>query len=122
MTFDALLTLGLILEMLARDGHPLSAEAESLPRFHMRKGEVRCEPARGYRVQEQFRLAYPEYDPKCSDGVRVDWDDAWLHVRVSNTEPILRAIVEADTQRRASALFEEAMNLAHSSSLEGERD
>ena len=44
-----------------------------------------------------------------ADGVRVEWKDAWLHVRASNTEPLLRVIVEAETQSRADSLFEEAM-------------
>jgi phosphomannomutase len=40
--------------------------------------------------------------------VRLAWDDAWLHVRASGTEPLLRVIAEAATPERAEALVDEA--------------
>ena len=47
--------------------------------------------------------------PDGSDGVRVAWPDAWLHVRASNTEPLLRIIVEATTPARCQSVFDEAL-------------
>ena len=40
-----------------------------------------------------------------TDGVRVDWDDAWIHVRRSNTEPVVRIVAEAPTRQRAEELM-----------------
>src|SRR6185436_17924584 len=48
-------------------------------------------------VLEALRVRYAELNPDGSDGVRVTWPDAWLHVRASNTEPLLRIIAEATT-------------------------
>ena len=42
------------------------------------------------------------------DGCRVDWADRWLHVRASNTEPIMRLIAEAPTGEMARAMLDEA--------------
>ncbi len=41
------------------------------------------------------------------DGLRLDWDDRWVHLRASNTEPVMRIIAEARTQREAQALVDE---------------
>jgi phosphomannomutase len=110
-TFDALLTLGLVLEEMAVTSLPLAALVGVLPRFSMRKHEVPCPPNLVYKVVEAFRVHHADRDPDCSDGVRVAWPDGWLHARASNTEPLLRLIVEAETAERADALLEEARRL-----------
>ncbi len=115
MTFDALMTLGLVLESMASSGKTLEQLVGELPRMYVKKGEVRCNPARAYRAVDAFRSAYRQHNPDLGDGVRVDWDDAWLHVRVSTTEPLLRLIVEAGQEERAAALFQEVLELAHRS-------
>ena len=95
MTFDALVALGLVLEQMAAHELSLSALVNRLPRFAMRKHELPCPPNLVYRMLDGFRVHYAEHNPDCLDGVRVVWPDAWLHLRASNTEPLLRIIVEA---------------------------
>lgn len=109
MTFDALLTLGQILEMMARTGESLADLAARLPQYAMRKGELLLPPDLVYRALDAFRTQYENERPDCLDGVRVEWTDAWLHARASNTEPLLRIIVEADSAERADSLFDGAM-------------
>ncbi|MBI4584395.1 MAG: phosphoglucosamine mutase [Planctomycetes bacterium] len=109
MTFDAMLTLGLVLESMALTGSSPAEIVQQLPRYHMRKGELPCSPDQVYRVLEEFRAAFAGREPDLTDGVRVEWDDGWAHVRASNTEPLLRIIIEAETEARAEALFEDAM-------------
>ena len=46
------------------------------------------------------------------DGVRVDFADGWVHLRASNTEPIIRIIAEAATAERANALCDECARVA----------
>jgi phosphomannomutase len=112
MTFDALLSLGLVLELMARSGDTLAALNARLPSCEIRKGELLLAPDRVYKALDGFREQYADRSPDCLDGVRVDWEDAWLHVRASNTEPLLRVIVEADTAERADTLFDDAMSYA----------
>jgi phosphomannomutase len=112
MMFDGLLTLGLILEAMAAEDATLADLAARLPRYEMRKGEVLLSPDVVYRAVEGFRTRYADGAPDLTDGVRVEWPDAWLHVRASNTEPLLRVIAEADSAERADELFDDAISYA----------
>jgi phosphomannomutase len=112
MMFDGLLTLGFGLELMASTGESLSTIVDRLPRYVMRKRQLACPPNLVYRVLDRFRARYAEQAPNTADGVRVAWDDAWLHVRASNTEPLLRIIVEADAPERADVLMEESLTFA----------
>jgi phosphomannomutase len=114
MTFDGLLALGLVLEEMAVRGVPLAELVDALPKLAMSKLEVPCPPHVVHRVVESFRARYAEWSPDTSDGVRVARPDGWLHVRASNTEPLLRIIAEASTAERAAILLDEA--LAHAAS------
>ncbi len=108
VAYDGLLALGLVLEEMATSGRSLAELVEGLPRLFMRKRELRCPPSVVYRVLDRFRHHHAGDAPDCSDGVRLAWDDAWLHVRASGTEPLLRIIAEAATPERAEALVDEA--------------
>jgi phosphomannomutase len=112
VAYDGLLALGLVLEEMATSGRSLADLAGGFPRLFMRKRELPCPPNLVYRVIERFRRHHAGDAPDCTDGVRLSWDDAWLHVRASGTEPLLRIIAEAPTQERADALVEEAAVLA----------
>ncbi len=114
-TFDALQTLGIVLQHIAASGESLRALAERLPRCYMRKNLLRCPPDEIHRLLEQFRSRYADLEPDYQDGVRVSWPDAWLHVRASNTESVLRIIVEAETAARADQVAEEALGFAEMS-------
>jgi phosphomannomutase len=108
VAYDGMLALGLVLEEMATAGRSLTQLADSVPRMSMRKREVPCPPNVVYRVLERFRRQHAGEHPDCRDGVRLEWDDGWLHVRASGTEPLLRIIAEAASRERAEALVEEA--------------
>jgi phosphomannomutase len=112
MTFDALLTLGLVLEEMAVGPAALCELRDRLPRLHMLKHELPCPPNVVYRVVDSFRARHGAANPDCSDGVRVTQAAGWLHVRASNTEPLLRIIVEANGREEARALLDEAIGEA----------
>jgi phosphomannomutase len=110
--YDGLLALGLVLEEMATSGTSLDQLAGRLPRLHMRKKELACPPNLVYKVLERFRQHHVRDAPDCTDGVRLAWGDAWLHVRASGTEPLLRIIAEAPEEDRAEALVDDAMTFA----------
>jgi phosphomannomutase len=112
MTYDSLLTLGMVLESMAVSGNTLEQQVERLPKLAIRKGELACPAELVYRAVEGFRTRYADRSPLTADGVQVEWDDAWLHVRASNTEPLMRVICEAESADRANMLFEDSMNFA----------
>jgi phosphomannomutase len=109
---DSLSAMALVLRLLARDGRPLSRiVAEALPASAMEKRKVelkRREDAE--RAVEAVARAYAGERLDRQDGVRVDFDRrcAWLHVRASNTEPIMRLIAEAPSAAEARAILDEA--------------
>jgi len=106
---DSAATIGLILSHLAVAGRPLSELVSALPPVVMVKEHVPIEPNVIYSALQDFRDAVQEEgegQADLSDGVKVSFPDGWVHVRASNTESMLRLIVEADTAARASELVD----------------
>jgi len=106
-------TLAIVLEAMAAEDTTLTGLSERLPRFEMRKGALPCRPDQAYRALDCLRSRWEGLAPDCTDGIRVEWTDAWTHVRVSSTEPLLRVIVEADSPKRADSLYRETVSFAH---------
>jgi phosphomannomutase len=111
--FDAFLALGLVLEAMATTGATLAELAGRLPQYHSRKGTLACPPDLVYHVLEGFHDHYRRAHLDLTEGVRAAWHDGWIHVRASNTEPLLRIVAEADTEARAEEIFENAMTFAN---------
>ena len=99
--FDGFATMGLILEAMARSGKTSSALVESLPRYHIVKYKIPCPTHKVYSVVEAVEKDYSGENIYTFDGVRVDWDDGWVHVRASGTEPVIRIIAEGKTRELA---------------------
>jgi phosphomannomutase len=108
LTHDSAAAVGLILEGLARIGKPISQVVDELPHLTMLKHNVPVEPNRLYSVLHNFRVAIERqglsYD--LTDGIRVVLPEGWVHVRASNTESIIRVIVEAEEASGAQHLLD----------------
>ncbi len=107
--FDGFFTTGLILERLSRTGASLSELAARLPKYHMIKGSVASSFERIYLMIDAFRRHYRDTSPNLEDGVRVDWKDSWMSVRASNTEPLIRIIVESEDPQKARSIYDGCM-------------
>jgi phosphomannomutase len=107
-THDSAAAVGLILEHMARTGEPLSKLAAALPRFEMLKHNIPVEPDRIHsllqRMHDELEREQLDYDQ--TDGIKISWPDGWAHVRVSNTESMIRIIAEAETAARARELLD----------------
>jgi phosphomannomutase len=108
LTHDSAAAVGLVLEGLARSGKPVSNFIQDLPRLTMLKHNLPVEPNRLYSVLQNFRVAIEReqltYD--LTDGIRVVLPEGWLHVRASNTESMIRVIVEAEEPTSAQNLLD----------------
>jgi phosphomannomutase len=108
LTHDSAAAVGLILEGLARSGDRVSDVVQQLPRLCMLKHNLAVEPNRLYSVLQDFRVAVERehlaYDLR--DGIRVDLPLGWIHVRASNTESMIRVIVEAEDEANARRLLD----------------
>src|SRR6267378_3423697 len=108
LTHDSAAAVGLILEGLTRTGGQLSEMVQQLPKLFMLKHNLALEPNRLYSVLQDFRVAIereqPAYD--LTDGIKVDLPEGWIHVRASNTESMIRVIVEAEDATNARRLLD----------------
>lgn len=107
--FDAFHSLARILEAMAVRGQPISALRADLPTFVMKKGVVPAPPDRIYNALEVIRDRYRGGEIDLTDGVRVQWPGQWLHVRASNTEPVIRVIAEGEDEDQVDRLFRNTM-------------
>lgn len=105
---DAPVGIALILQLLAEAGKPISAVAGELPRFAIVKDKLDRPKASLDSVYEALRKAFPDAVVDTQDGLRLGWEDRWLHVRPSGTEPIVRVIAEAPTEQDARDLVRRA--------------
>ena len=109
---DSFVGMALVLDLLARSDRPLSRWVETLPRFAMVKDQyplvsASATPKEIATLWERISQAYPEARADRRDGLRLDWDDRWVHVRSSNTEPIVRVIAEAPEATIARGLADQ---------------
>jgi len=107
-THDSAAAIGLILERLARNGERVSELVGQLPRLTMIKHNFQLEPNRLYSVLQSFRLIVEREQliHDLTDGIKVSLPDGWVHARASNTESMIRLIVEAEDGTRAQQLLE----------------
>jgi phosphomannomutase len=108
LTHDSAAAVGLILEGLVRSGERISEVVEQLPSLIMLKHNVPVEPNRLYSVLQNFRIAIEReqltYD--LTDGIKVAFPQGWIHVRASNTESMIRVIVEAEEATSSQTLLD----------------
>lgn len=108
---DSLSAMGLVLALLENGRRTLSSIVAGLPAYAIVKRKVDLPSKDAARpALEALARAYGGERVDRQDGVRVDFDSrrAWLHVRASNTEPIMRLIAEAPEGREAENLLDEA--------------
>jgi phosphomannomutase len=109
---DSLVGAALVLEMLATRRVTLSLLAAELPPYAMVKDKATLASATPDAVIRAVRQAFPDARADDRDGLHLAWDAGWLHVRASNTEPILRIIAEADQPDTARAWVDQVKALA----------
>ncbi len=102
---DGAMSFSRILEMMALEGKPISELVKDIPKYHMIKTKVPCRDK--LKLLEGLRKEFPEAN--FTDGARIDYEDGWLLIRPSGTEPIVRIFAEAKTKKRAQELLEMGM-------------
>jgi phosphomannomutase len=113
---DSLSAMALVLDLLAHDGRPLSAIVDGLPRYAMVKTKLDLGAIGGLAVVEpalaKTRAAFAKERVSDVDGVRIDFAEGWVHLRASNTEPIVRIIAEGTTREQADSLVKRCASAA----------
>ena len=108
---DSLSAMALTLDLLAAEERPLSQVVAALPRYEMIKHKIELGAMGGQQAVapalERVAKAFADQRLDATDGVRVDFADGWVHLRPSNTEPIVRLIAEAPGRERAWEIIDE---------------
>ena len=111
---DALVGVALLLTYLAKTGMRASELRDSLPKYYIAKNRIDLSPTTDiYAVLQKVKELYKDEKVTDIDGVKIDFADKWVHLRKSNTEPIIRVYSEAHTMEEADALGKQIMDLVY---------
>ena len=110
---DALVGMALILEFLVESGKSMSLLASELPRYFMVKEKAKL-TQNFEKNLSQLKRKYSQGRINSLDGLRINYDDFWLQVRKSNTEPQVRIITEARSKYEAGKLVADALKILNS--------
>lgn len=108
---DSFVGMAQVLDLMTKTGKTLAQLADALPKLHIHKTKATVSAERLPALFDALIAQHPDADAMTGDGLRLAWDDKWLLVRGSNTEPIVRLIAEAETESEAKSLCDSAASL-----------
>ena len=111
---DALVGVAMILQLLAERNITSDEYRNSLPDYSMRKSKMQLADVDGDAILEKAESIYKDYNPNTIDGVKIDFEEGWVHLRKSNTEPIIRVYSEGTTPEKAKELAEKVVKSVRS--------
>ena len=104
---DSLSAISLILLGLSKSGLPLSSIVSGLPRYYMVKDKISISRKSFDNNVNHIKDHFKDYSCNDIDGLKFDLDSSWIHIRPSNTEPIVRIIAESKSMERSNELVQE---------------
>jgi phosphomannomutase len=92
---DSLVAIALVLQLMAETGKTVSQLVSEIPAYYMSKDKFVAEQTQARQILNLAKKTFTNAKLDTTDGCRFDFDDGWLHLRASNTEHVMRVIVEA---------------------------
>ncbi len=108
---DSFTGMAFLLDRLAAGGDTVSSLAGRLPLYFRRAAQVAFQHGRLGSLIQSLEELHPEAARDRRDGLKLVWPDRWVHVRASNTEPVLRVTAEARSERQAEDLRQAVLAL-----------
>jgi phosphomannomutase len=108
---DSYTGMAFLLERMAETGKTMSELANGLPRFYRKAGQVAYEHGLLGPLMQALEEDFPDVETDRSDGLKLILPGAWIHVRASNTEPLLRMAAEARSQAEVDDLYGRVLRL-----------
>lgn len=109
---DALVGIALLLSHIAHEGKKLSELRATYPSYYMAKNRIDLKPDTDVpSILAKVKELYKEEEINDIDGVKIDFADSWVHLRSSNTEPIIRVYSEADSPEKAEEIGQKVMSV-----------
>jgi phosphomannomutase len=100
------------LQMMAETGKSIGTLAKEIPAYCMIKEKFNADKALAQKILAKAKETFTDARLNTADGYRFDFDGAWLHLRTSNTEPVMRIIVEARDEATAKKYLDRAYALS----------
>ena len=111
---DALVGIALFLTALAKKGCKVSEWRKELPDYFIAKNRIDLTPSTDVdAILVKVKEMFADQQVNDIDGVKIDFPDKWVHLRKSNTEPIIRVYSEAPTMEEADALGKQLMQVVY---------
>jgi phosphomannomutase len=102
---DALVGIALFLSHLATSNKSMHSLRAQYPNYVISKNKIQLEESMDVKaIIEKIKHKYKQYPQNTVDGLRIDIDEDWVHLRSSNTEPIIRIYAESSTEQTANAI------------------
>lgn len=109
---DALVGIALLLSHIAHEGKKVSEIRATYPSYFMAKNRIDLKPDTDVpSILDKVKELYKEEEINDIDGVKIDFADSWVHLRSSNTEPIIRVYSEASSPEKAEAIGQKVMSV-----------
>jgi phosphomannomutase len=108
---DSLVGIALILQLMAEEGKTVSELAGEIGGYYMSKDKFAADKSQAQRIIDSAKKIFVEAKVNTADGCRFDFADGWMHLRTSNTEPVMRIIVEAKDKKTAQKYIDAVLDI-----------
>jgi phosphomannomutase len=111
---DSYSGMAMFLDRMAQTGLTISQLAGRLNRYSRKIGKVAYQHGQLGSVMQELESRFPDAQTDRTDGLKLIWPDRWIHVRASNTEPILRFSAEARSKGQMDSMYDEVAGMLSS--------
>jgi phosphomannomutase len=108
---DSLVGIALVLQLMTETGKTVSELVDEIGSYYMSKDKFVADSSQAQQILDLAKKTFPDAKLNTADGCRFDFDDGWLHLRASNTEPVMRLIVEAKDRNIAREYIDAVLEL-----------
>jgi len=102
---------GRVMQLMAETGKTISCLVSEIGGYYMSKDKFSAGQQQARQILESAKETFVEAKVDTTDGCRFDFDDGWLHLRASNTEPVMRIIVEAKDRPTAQKYIDQVAKI-----------
>jgi phosphomannomutase len=107
---DALIGIGLFLSALARHKNGMRSFRSKYPDYFISKNKIELEKGVNVdKIFDQIKSKYKNHPANTEDGLKIEFDEDWVHLRTSNTEPIIRIYAESNFETTANNIARRLM-------------
>jgi len=108
---DSLVGIAFVLQLMTETGNSISQLVSQIGGYYMSKDKFAADQSQVRQILNSAKEVFADAKLDTSDGCRFDFDDGWLHLRASNTEPVMRVIVEAKDRPTAQKYIDAVLNI-----------